>query len=111
MLIGCSKESPKKYTLAFNAEVTTNVDMELVLEEYDNNDRCVGKNTIKNLKTGQEYKFKSSSHAEYIIVRIDFMHEEMGLYKTYYVGNIFYLSNKNTYINIEGTTKLQDDRP
>ena len=111
MLIGCSKESPKKYTLAFNAEVTTDVDMELVLEEYDNNDKCVGKNIITNHKTGQEYQFKSDPYAEYIIVRINFIHEGMGFYDTHYVGNIFYLYNKNTYINIEGTTKLQENTP
>lgn len=106
-LAGCSKESPKKYALIYDAEVMEG--MSVHLEEYDNNNRCVAINTIEHIRAGYEEDFRSSPYAEYVIVRIDVDTEYINT--TFYVANIFYLTNKKTIIQIDGKTTIQADRP
>lgn len=106
-LAGCSKESPKRYTFIYEAEVLEY--WHVYLEEYDNSDRRVAINKIENLRTGQEENFRSSPHAEYVIVRIEI--DAPFMKKTLYVANIFYLEKKKTRIQVDEETLIQENKP
>lgn len=106
-LAGCSKETPKRYTFIYDAEVFE--DVRVYLEEYDDSDRCVAINEIEHLYTGYKENFRSSPYAECVVVRI-YMDGQY-IQKTLYVANIFYLTNKKTTIHIDGKTLIQENKP
>ena len=111
MLAGCAIEIPKKYTLVYEVAASTEISQTIYIEEYDMRDRCVGMSRIEEPKTGTVYEFDASPYAEYVIVRLEWEGLSTGEEYTYFVANIFYLTEFNTIITLDGKTMVNEKRP
>ena len=111
LLAGCTIEHPKKYTVVYEVAASTELSQMVYVEEYDKGDRCVGMSKIDDPKTGMMYEFDASPYAEYVIVRLEWEGLSTGEQYTYFVANIFYLTDYNTVITIDGKTMVNEKRP
>lgn len=114
----CEKENvrtpaePTTYTFYYTADEMSEYGykLDITLFEYNEKDEIVSQKTIQDCRTGHRQDFTANNLSEKVKVYASVSYESKSVY--FWVQQVYYLTkNTNTFIEVNGTTRIGGTEP